>query len=99
MEMTKLKNGTEEPTPVVAVVRASLKRLLDDMASGGPIAAYELVQVCRKPGHKPFGHTGKLLRDFSLLNDDGCVHDSIRNVVLSAARGDGLDMEFVDPAA
>ena len=88
-----LKNGAEEAQPVVTVAMMSLNRLIQD----NPIAFYEMVQVCRDPNHQPFGNTALILKDLSLMEESGQVHDSLRNIVLSATEGDGLDLTLVSP--
>lgn len=62
-----------------------------------PIAFYELVMCCREHGHKPFGNTGEILRSGGLLLGDDRPHDTIRNIVLSAVSGEGLEMTLGSP--
>ncbi len=95
MDTVRLKNGSEEPNALVAVTMVSLDALLD----GHPIAAYDLVMMCRDSNYKPFGGNGKTLRDRALIDESGRVHDSIKNIVLSAAKGDGMSMTFGSPVA
>lgn len=98
LEVLKLKNGTEEVKPLVALVYHRLTQLIDD-PKGGAIVWYELVMKCRDKNHEFFGNTGDKLKDFQLVEPDGSVNGSIRNVVLSSAEGDGLDMSLVNPIA
>ena len=93
METVTLKNGTEEAKPLVAVMMLTLEHLFEE----DPIAAYELVMLCRNKDHVLFGNTGATLKDLSLVERDGRVCQSIRNVVLSAVVGDGLDMILQSP--
>ncbi|MBD3330043.1 hypothetical protein GF354_00765 [Candidatus Peregrinibacteria bacterium] len=96
MEAARLKNGSEEFKPLVQMTMASLSKL----AETNPIAFYELVMKCREQGHELFGNTGEVLQSLALIQDErGTVHDSIRNVVLSAVEGDGLDMTLRSPFA
>ncbi len=90
-----LKNGSEEHGALVNVVLYSLNKLMADL----PIVLYELVQVARDASHEPFGETGKDLEKRGLLQPDGRMPESIRNVVLSAVVGEGLDLELVNPRA
>jgi hypothetical protein len=90
----KLKNGSEELDGLVGVTMMSVRRLTQTH----PIAFYELVMLCRDPKHKLFGNTGQALNDLSLVTN-GQVHDSIRNIVLSAIEGEGMDMTLVSPVA
>lgn len=95
METIKLRNGAEESKAIVGAVIMSLNELLKKGMSG-MLAAYDLVQVCRGVG-KPFGKNGEILRDLSLLQPDGNVHDSIKNVILSATRGKDFELTFDSP--
>lgn len=96
--MVRLRNGQEEVASLVAVTMMSLDKLIED---GKVMVVYELVELCRDPNHKPWGQTGKELKSIGLASqgDSGewHVHNSIRNVVLSAAIGEGLDMTIGNP--
>ncbi len=95
MNMLKLKNGTEECEPLVLTVMASLRHLNETQ----PIAVFELASKCRDSSHKLFGNNGKVLTDLALLDSDCGVHSSIKNIVLSAIEGDGMDMMLCSPIA
>ncbi len=105
IETVKLKNGTEEARPLVGVTMMSIRGLMGDLEHGGPIALYELVEICKDRDHKPFGNTGDKLAALSLAtpiaNSDGRfqVHNSIKNIVLSAVEGEGMEMSVGDPVA
>ena len=97
MTTLRLKNGSDEFGPAVQIVMIHLRRLLD---SGMGVVLYELACLCRDPNHKPWGQTGQELETLKLVErheDRYTVNGSIRNVVLSAVEGDGLDMSLVDP--
>jgi len=91
----RLKNGSEEAGAMVGVVMMSLRKLVET----NPIAFYELAMLSRNPHHELFGNTGKALSKLALLSADGHVHNSIRNVVISAVEGDGMDMVLRSPVA
>ena len=93
MEAVTLKNGAQELDIQVRAVMVSL----EDLLGKNPIAFYELVMKCRDWNHQFFGNTGRELRDLALVQSDGNVHDSIRNVVLSAVVGDDLEMTLGSP--
>jgi len=94
MEFVKLKNGSEEPVPVVGATMMSLENLLHTY----PGHFYELVMKCRDRSYKLLSDSQKVLRALGLIQnesigyEEGSVHSSIRNVVLSAVEGDGIDM-------
>jgi hypothetical protein len=94
-EMAKLKNGTEVPKNLAVTVSISVEKLFDK----SPIAAYELVMLCRDANHRPFGKTGKDLQDLALMDPSGRVHQAIRDIVLSGASGEGLGMTWTNPIA
>ncbi len=91
---TKLKNGSVEPSAIVLPVTLALTALLDDNV----IVFYELVMKARDPNH-PFFSPGveQDLKKTGLLQENGVLNDRIRNIVLSATEGDGLDMHLIDP--
>ncbi len=98
-----LKNGANELKPLVLTVMVVLRKMLE-IGGGvtGAILFYELVEICKNPDHKPFGNTGDDLKKLTLLSETGGkyrVHDSIRNIVLSAAEGTDLDLHLVSPFA
>lgn len=95
METVTLKNGAEEALPLVTVTMLSIRSLMQK----DPIAFYELVMKCRDRQHQFYGNTGEVLQSLSLLDNRGCVQGSIRNIVLSAVEGDGLEMSIRSPVA
>lgn len=89
MRTFRLKNGTEEAKGLVATIVLALEKLMET----DPLGFFELVKLCRDRDHKPFGNATDRLRDLGLWP----IHDSIRNVVLSAVTGDDLDMALGSP--
>lgn len=92
MQVT-LKNGTQEALPLVKVTMASLRALIDEK----PFAFCELLMKCRNQNHKFRGKNSDVLKEFNLVQDDESIHDSVRNVVLSAVQGTGLDISLGSP--
>ena|SRR3989344_1004550 len=90
-----LKNGAEEVEPLVRALMMSLRQLMREH----PIVFYELVHLCRDRNHRLFVDAREVLDSFTLLERNGFPHDSVRNVVLSAVEGEGLDMVFTSPIA
>ena len=91
--LVKLKNGSEGVKALVSITMMSLESLIET----NPVAFYELVMKCRDVNHRFFGNTGEVLQKLSLVQTDGNVHDSIRNIVSSAVDGDGVDMTLGSP--
>ena len=94
MKVLVLKNGAEEPEELVIATWESLANLHES----DPTAFYELVMKCRDENHRFCGNAAQPLRELRLLQEDGAIHDSIRNIVLSATEGNGLGMKLVSPA-
>ncbi len=95
MDTTQLKNGAEEGRRIVY----AMTRILDKLMADYPVALYELIALCRDPEHELFGNASEVLRGWNLINDVRQVHDSIRNIVLSATEGEGFDLHLVSPVA
>ena len=93
MEIVKLKNGSEAPDFVVTAHMASLRSLFDIQ----PIAFYELVMVARDPAHQPCGNSGQILRSLHLIDPNGGMHDTTKDIILSAVDGDEVEMRLVSP--
>jgi len=96
MESVKLLNGSEEADVLVTVVMMSLKSLWNE-GLAGVLAVYDLHQLCQNPNYSAMYI--KHLNSLNLVSDDGSVHDSIRNVVMSAVQGEGLEMTLRSPIA
>ncbi len=88
LKTVTLKNGAIEVRPLVAVTMLALDRLVRE----NPIAFYELVMKARDRKHEFFGNTASDLRALSLVQENGDLHDSIRNIVLSSTEGEGSHM-------
>ena len=103
IETVTLKNGAEEAKPLVVVTMMTLNRLMDE---GKAMVVYELVELCKNPAHRPFGVTGDDMVKLSLASKNQRpatnpwhVHNSIRNIVLSAIEGEGMDLCLGNPVA
>lgn len=93
MKALKLKNGSEEAEPLVLTTMMAINRIQEDM----PIALYDLVMIARDCDYQPFGQIGPELIKSRLLEQDGSMHQSIRNIVLSSFEGEGMDLVRVNP--
>lgn len=99
----RLKNGSEEAASLVGIIMKHLNQLV----VSDPISLVELVSKCRDRHHSFWADSGDKLDKLRLvqriLGDGGSpeyrVHDCIRNVVLSAVTGDGLNISLGSPAA
>lgn len=108
MATVRLKNGTEEVKPLVAATMITLNKLMSEH----PLALYDLAMYCRDNSYDWFGDNDILCGRFGLVTlspEDGDppgarrtvagIHQSIRNIVISATEGDGVDLSLVDPRA
>ena len=86
MTITTLKHG-EESTPLVAVTMLALHHLLEQE----PVAFYDLVMKCRDRDYAFFGNAREKLQERALVQPDGTVHSSIRNIVLTAVTGNDAE--------
>jgi hypothetical protein len=93
VEVVKLKNGSEEALDQVNAFMYTLRRLFKDE----PIAAYDLVLKARNPEHQIFDAARNKLKHFALLLPDGEMHDTVRNIIVSAVTGEGFQMVLNDP--
>jgi hypothetical protein len=97
IETVRLKNGAEEAKALVVTIQMAIQGLLRKQ----PIAFYDMVLLCRDETYKPFGINGQVLADAGLLQQDGSVHGSIKNIILSGAvdMPGGVDIGWGDPVA
>lgn len=96
MKIARLKNGSEEVESLVTVTMIALKSLLNT----NPMVLYELNEKCKNSERKFFNQAMELaLRDLALIGVDGKVHNSIKNIVLSAIIGEGISLALVSPIA
>ena len=93
--MLKLKNGSQEEDALVTATMAALHNLMNT----DPCAFIDIATKCKDPDYKYFPPCLKTLQDLSLVQPDGEIHNSIKNIVLSAVVGDGLGIELVTPIA
>ncbi len=95
MKMLKLKNGIEEAEPLVMTTMMILRQLMHSK----PMVLHDLVMKCRDSSYTLFGNAEAVLQEFALMLSDESIHNSIKNIVLSAVTGDGLAMTLGSPVA
>ncbi|MDQ5852937.1 MAG: hypothetical protein M3380_12900 [Chloroflexota bacterium] len=93
LTLVTLKNGTQVARGVVSPVM----RILNDLIQRDRSAFIELVALARDPQHELVGDTAKVVRDTALVDPSGRIHDSYRNIVLSAIEGEGQEMVLISP--
>jgi hypothetical protein len=100
-DVVMLKNGAEVPRSLVAATMLALESLLRD----NPMAFYELVELCRDATHQIWGDLDKelasrgliTLRQLSTGKTVALVHETIRNIIVSAVEGEGCEMALGVP--
>lgn len=100
-KLASLKNGTTEAESLVAVVMMSLRRLADKH----PMVLIDLASRCRDNSYEWFGDGEQVCRDLKLVEPEnpynseagGTIHQSIKNIVVSAIEGDGFEMKLGSP--
>lgn len=96
MQMVALNNGSVEPQPAVIATFMSLSGLWKGGISG-MCAVIDLVDRCKNPQHRIDQESERTLKSLALLEHDGRIHETVRNIALSAAKGDGPDMVLISP--
>ncbi|MCB7127916.1 MAG: hypothetical protein J3T61_00055 [Candidatus Brocadiales bacterium] len=94
MKTVKLRNGSEEASSLVKIVNTAINNWQGlDLA----LKFYDIVTMCRDSSYTPFTPTLEEFKRLSLVGPDGSIHSSIKNIILSMAEGDGLNLSIVDP--
>ncbi|OGG60659.1 hypothetical protein A2765_03745 [Candidatus Kaiserbacteria bacterium RIFCSPHIGHO2_01_FULL_56_24] len=96
MEMLALNNGSSEPKTAVIATMMSLKGLWDK-GIPGICAVSDLYERCQNPKHSIANDELKALKDLALIQPNGRVHDTTKNVVLSAITGKSFDIKMGSP--
>ena len=96
-QMLTLRNGSQEPFALVNSTMMSLRQMMEDIL--GATALYDLHQICLGTNYRPSARQLEYLKGRCLLQANGHPHDSIKNIVLSAIEGEGLEMTLVSPLA
>lgn len=96
MEMLALKNGSSAPKPMVITTMRSITYLWEKGLTGMCVVI-DLVDRCKNPNHKiPDGDMSQL-KELKLIESDGHILEVVKDVVLSAAKGEGVHMTIVSP--
>jgi hypothetical protein len=96
--VVRLKNGTLASRYNVKRVMATLGEMQTKMENGA-ILINDLVMKCRDDEHHYFDGCERMLFELSFVDADGDVVPSVRDIVLSAMKGEGEDLSFISPIA
>ena len=92
-----LRNGATEDSGIVAVVMVTITRMFDSGTTGDHLALYDFASHANDRTYD-LSFTEKTLRERGLLDVNGVMHTSVRNVAASAIVVNGLDPTLRDPA-
>ena len=96
MNMTTLKTGKIVPQPTLITTMTAL----DALYNCGSLAFFEFVELCRNSNHKIWSDEQcKELTDLSLIQKNGSVRSDVKEIVLAATIGDGLNLSLTSPIA
>jgi hypothetical protein len=70
---------------------------LEVLTKNDPMAVFDLVMKARDNNYQFFGDAEMRLQEHGLVEKNGQIHESIKNIVLSAFEGEGIDIVFVNP--
>ena len=93
MQVIKLKNGSTELEPLIQATMLNINTLVEK----DPLAIIDLVLKARDNSYQFFGDAEATLQRMGLIQKGGRIHQSIKNIVLSAAEGEGLDISIGNP--
>ncbi|HUD02610.1 MAG TPA: hypothetical protein VMR46_01130 [Candidatus Paceibacterota bacterium] len=96
MEMLALKNGSSVPKPAVIAIMMSVNSLWEE-GLGGMCAVIDLVDRCKNPNHKIADDVMLQLKASRLIEPEGRIHEAVKDVVLSATEGEGVEMTIGSP--
>jgi len=98
-DATRLRTGTVVHKGVLMTTMLALGTLADSARNGNlgaVLALSDAVSLARDPGYTLFPSCEESLNRCGLLQD-GAMHDAIRDVILAATEGDGMDLQIVSP--
>lgn len=95
IQTATLRNGSEEARPAVDMLMGTLLEINNTLP--GVLAFYDLVMRCRDKEHPIADAQLDTLRNLGLVGAGEWIHETTRNVVLSAVVGDGTAMKLVNP--
>ncbi len=89
MQEVKLKNGSTEADVLVTTVMISIRSLFENGIQG-LCDVYDFGSIARGEDNPAITRkTVERLTDLGLMNKDGSMHQSIRNIAISAIDQDG----------
>jgi hypothetical protein len=73
-------------------VYVGLRMSVDGLMESNGVAVLEAISVARDRNHVPSVNTSETLKDRGIIGHDGVMHESIREILLAVAVGEGIDV-------
>jgi hypothetical protein len=98
----KLKDGSDQPSVLVALVWNTLLSLAESHHLDERLTFSDLIHVARYPTFKVHGMRAEWLLDTRLVEDIDTrgvviIHDTVRAIILLSTAGDGGKFHMVSP--
>lgn len=97
-ETVQLRNGATVASSAVSATMSTLRMMVESTDITRLLAVYELRELARDPQHPMWPGTAEQLTTLGLLTG-GQLHDTIRDIALSAIEGDLDAFHLVNPVA
>jgi hypothetical protein len=91
-----LKNGTQYARRTMNTVMHHIRQMQTEIPNGA-LLLNDLVTKCRDADYEYYPGCQWKLSELDLLDSDGQVKPSVRDIVLSAVIGEGMDIGFASP--
>ncbi len=98
MQKMLLRNGSEELKPAVQAIMMTLNNLWES-GLPGMLAVCDLREIALGKSIPVSADTIQRLQDSKLLEPNGQIHQTVRNIVVSACEGEGGHMTLSSPLA
>ena len=92
LEEIELKNGTTAPKALIATTTLAL----DDLLRTNMLTVIELIEKAKNKNYKMFGNSELVVKTTSLM-EDGQIHESVKNIILSSFTGERFNLKRVFP--
>lgn len=92
LEEIELKNGTTAPKALIVTTTLAL----DDLLRTNMLTVIELIEKAKNKNYKMFGNSELVVETTSLM-EDGQIHESVKNIILSSFTGERFNLKRVFP--
>ena len=92
-----LSNGTRAPSQIIRSISQNLFDMSESFVLLDHVAMSDLLSKCRNPEHLLNEVVAHTLIQRGLLRPDGTISTDIQNIVLSAVKGEAMDVYYQSP--